>query len=207
MTNEKKASRLPGDDEREAALERRREYERKKAEAEAQGPSIEEQVVEQAKKQRQIQGNSVVLDAWLKAKEEVKTMPPNVAAELHSGKTDIDVALREFTIEREDNRPLRFKGYLIGWTNVDPIEQVRGTQVQIFVTKSNKIITAVYQWQRQEGLERDRYKAGVHTTPELAFQWLVNDGGGRLGKSSREAWEMACNVWPSLKGYDVEVID
>ena len=54
---------------------------------------------------------------------------------------------------------------------------------------------------------RQRYAAGVHQTPESALQWLIEDSQGRLGRSSREAWELACQVWPSLQGHDVEVID
>jgi hypothetical protein len=208
MTSQKKASRLPGDADREAALERRREYDRKQAEEKANAPSIEEQVMEQAKEQRQIQGNSVVLDALRKAQAEIPaTMPPNVAASGSGEGNKLDLALREFTLEREDNRPLRFHGYLVGWNEIDIQEQPRGTQVQIFVTRSDKIITRVYQWQRKEGLAREKHKAGVHMSPEEALDWLIADGGGKLGRASREAWETACSIWPSLKGYDVEVID
>lgn len=210
MTQQKQASRLPGDVDREKALERRREYERKKAEEEAAKPSIEEQVMEAAKKQRQIQGNSVVLDAWRKAQDEKSLqarLPPNVPVEQPDGKKQPDRALRKFTLEREDNRPLQFTGYLIGWNEVNIEEQPRGTQVQIFVTRSNKIVIAVYQWQRKENLERERHKAWVASSPEEALDILVEDGGGKLGRSSREAWEAACATWPSLQGYDVEVID
>ena len=210
MTQRKQASRLPGDVDREEALERRREYDRKRAEEEAAKPSIEEQVMEEAKKQRQIQGNSVVLDAWRKAQQDKSTrahIPPNVAVERPDGKTRPDQALRKFTLEREDNRPLQFTGYLIGWNEVNIEEQPRGTKVQIFVTRSSKIVIAVYQWQRKESLERERHKAWVTSSPEEALDSLVQDGGGKLGRASREAWDVACATWPSLKGYDVEVID
>jgi len=204
MTDKKQASILPGDEEREASLERAREWHRKKAEEE---PSIEEQVMEQTKEQRQIQGNSVVLDAWLKAKKKIPGMPPNVPAERYAGVEKIDMALREFKVERDDNRPLQFQGYLIGWNDVDISTVPRGTQVSIYITKGNKIVTAVHQWQRGEKAERQRHKAGAHQTPESALDWLIEDGGGKLGRSSREAWEVACSVWPSLQGHEVEVID
>lgn len=139
----------------------------------------------------QIRGNSVVLDSIRKAKT----------------KETEEEDFQSFTLQRDDNRPLRFKGNLVGYNEVDIEEDPRGTQVQIFVTGSGKIITAVYQWQRKEGLERERHKAEVHTDPERALEWLIEDGGGKLGRSSREAWEMACNVEPSLAGHDVEVID
>lgn len=138
----------------------------------------------------QIKGNRVVFDALRRSREEED-----------SGET------QEFTLERDDNLPLRFKGTLVGYNDVDIDRDPRGTQVQIFITGSGKIITAVYQWQRKEGLERERHKACAHGNPEAALEFLIEDGGDKLGRSSREAWDMACNVEPSLKGYDVEVID
>ena len=138
-----------------------------------------------------IKGNSVVLDSLRQARE----------------MADTENGDQEYTLERDHNRPLRFRGLLVGYNDVNIEEDPRGTQVQIFVTGSRKIITAVYQWQRKEGLERERHKAQVHETPEAALDFLVEDGGGKLGRASREAWDMACQVEPTLKGHDVEVID
>lgn len=209
MSERKPASRLPGDADREEALERAREWQRKKAEEEANQPSLEERMMEEAKKQREIQGNSVVLDAWRKAQKEAvrARVPPNVAAEQPDGKNEPDRALRKFTLERGDNRPLQFTGYLIGWNEIDVTNEPRGTQVQLFVTRSNKIVIAVYQWQRKDDLERERHKAWAVSTPEEALETLIEDGGGKLGRASREAWDAACATWPPLRGYDVEVID
>jgi len=117
-----------------------------------------------------------------------------------------DVRPREYTVERDDNLPLRFTGRLVGWNEVDP-SVPRGTRVTIFVTRSTRIVTAVHQWQRGEKSERSRHDAGVHDRPDEALAWLIRDGGNQLGRSSREAWEMACQVWPAFKGHDVEVID
>jgi hypothetical protein len=119
---------------------------------------------------------------------------------------DFDTSLREYTVKRDNNLPLRFTGRLVGWNEVD-FAVPRGTRVTIYVTRSNRIITAVHQWQRGGKRERSRYDAGVHTGPEEALAWLVQDGGQQLGRSSREAWEVACQLWPAFKGHDVEVID
>jgi len=160
-------------------------------------PELDEvhEMVEAAERQTpaptRIKGNSVVLDSLRRAREE----------------DDTESGIQEYTLERDENRPLRFQGILVGYTDVDIEEAPRGTQVQVFITGSKKIVTAVYQWQRKEGLERERHKAQVHETPEAALEFLVEDGGGKLGRSSREAWDMACNVEPTLKGHDVEVID
>jgi len=145
---------------------------------------------ESLRREASIEGNSVVLDALRQSREQ-------------GDGTDLPT----FTLKRDDNRPLRFTGNLVGYNEVDPENDPRGTQVQIFITGSGKIITAVYQWQRKENLERERHKAQVHRSPEDALNWLIGDGGDKLGRSSREAWDMACNVEPLLKGHDVEVID
>lgn len=202
MTEKNPASCLPGDVERQETLRRARERHQKKAE---KNPPIEGQTVGDAKKKRQIQGNSVVLNAWQDAKSQALLVPPNV--ETHSSSTSLGAALREFTLERENNRPLRFTGHLIGWNQADPENEPRGTQVQIFVTRSNKIVIAVYQWQHKEDLARERHKAWVVTSPEEAFESLIEDGGGKLGRASREAWDRACSTWPSFRGHEVEVID
>jgi len=153
-------------------------------------PPIEK--TEGAAPRRQIQGNSVVLDAWRKSREAAKSASDEP---------------QEFTLQRDDNRPIRFKGYLIGWNEVSP-GVPRGTLVQVYVTRSSgKIVTSLYQWQRKDELERERYRAEVHETPSEAFQWLVDTNGGRLGQYGREAWNRACRTWPSLNGEDVEVID
>lgn len=164
-------------------------------------PSEEEKVRSTA----QIKGNDVLYRLHREGKI---GKPPSYPAD--NGETDLveefNMALQEYTIERDDNLPLRFRGYLVGWNDVD-LSVARGTRVTVYVTKSNKIVTAVHQWQRGEKKQRQRHAAGVHTTAQEALRWLVEDGTGRLGRSSREAWELACQVWPSLKGHDVEIID
>jgi hypothetical protein len=175
MTDDKKASQLPGDQPEPVETQE----------------TVEATVERQTPAPTQIKGNSVVLDSLRRAREEADTASGD----------------QQYTLERDDNRPLQFRGILVGYNEANIAEDVRGTQVQIFVTGSGKIITAVYQWQRKEGLERERHKAKVHESPEAALDFLIGDGGGKLGRASREAWEMACNVEPSLKGHDVEVID
>ncbi len=117
---------------------------------------------------------------------------------------DPESSVQEYTLERGRDLSLRFRGILVGYNDVDIEGNDRGTHVQIFVTTSRKIVTAVHQWQRKKG--RKRHKAQVHESPEAAMSFLMEDGGGKLGRASREAWIMACNVEPTLKGYDAEVV-
>lgn len=208
MTQPTKASRLPGDDEIEQKLKAAKEWRRQQAE---QAPSAEEEVMKHATEQRRIRGNSVVLDAWREAKRKIaQTIPPNVTVPTPpDGEIDpysLDGVLREFTLERDDNRPLRFQGYLVGFHEVDQ-DAPRGTAVLVFVTKRGKIVTSVHQWQRDAKRERERHDAAAHDTAEEALDWLIRDGGGHLGRASRQAWERACATWAPLQGYDVEIVE
>jgi len=177
MTDSKKASQLPGDEPETTETQE----------------TVATLVERKTPAPTRIKGNSVVRDSLRRARQKAEE--------------DSESSVQEYTLVRDDNRPLRFNGILVGYNEVNIEEDPRGTQVQIFVTGSRKIITAVYQWQRKEGLERERHKAKVHENPEAAVEFLEEDGGGKLGRASREAWDMACQVEPSLKGHDVEVID
>jgi hypothetical protein len=115
-----------------------------------------------------------------------------------------DSALETITLERDDDRPLRFSGRLIGANDIDE-GVTNGTKVAIYVTKSGKIVTGVHQWQREKG--RERHAASAHQMPDSALEWLRVDGGGYLGKASKEAWDEACANHLPLQGQDVEVID
>ncbi len=112
----------------------------------------------------------------------------------------------DILVERDGQLPLRFNGRLIGANVVDE-DVPRGTLVRVFVTRAAKIVTSVRQWQRGRGAPRERNTAAVHETPELALAWLVEDGGGRLGSASCEAWRKACTAWPTFRDHGAEEID
>ena len=200
MTDEKQASKLPGDEETTTVP---KSSVQPKWQPPPKPPEVDAE--DRAVRTAQIQGNDVLYRLHREGK--IGKMP-SVPAD--AGATDLakefDLAIKEYTVERDDNLPLRFTGYLIGWNDVE-LSVPRGTRVTIFITRSNRIVTAVYQWQRGEKHQRSRYAAGVHDDPDQALAWLIQDGGQQLGRSSREAWEMACQIWPALQGHDVEVID
>lgn len=199
MSEKKQASRLPGDT--PTGTSEQPKWQAPPEEVTDETPSEEER----AQSRAQIQGNDVLLKLHREGKI---GDPPSFPAD--NGETDLakkfNAALQGYKVERDDNLPLQFTGYLVGWNDVE-LSVARGTLVTVYVTKANKIVTAVHQWQRGEKKQRQRHAAGVHQTAEAALKWLIQDGQGRLGRSSREAWEMACRIWPSLKGHDVEVID
>lgn len=142
--------------------------------------------------------------------------PPNKGPQLPRGNDSVlqlldrppssAPTLEKYLVDRDDDRPLSFEGYFLGKNEIDPEDRL-GTLVKIYITKSHKIITSVYQWQRSSSQERQRHRAAAHTNVEDALTWLKTDGGGKLGKASREAWEAACQTWPEFRGQDVEHID
>jgi len=158
----------------------------------------------------QIRGNDEILRRWR-------------SGDLRSpGGSSDEVAqtlpLEEYVVRRDDDRDLRFRGRLVG-INDTPSTAHLGTQVRIFVTAGGKIVTAVHQWQRGDEaawaaqgndgpppIVREKFTAGVHEDPAAAIRWLVEDGRGRLGRSSAEAWKRACRAWPGLRDQDVEEV-
>ena len=124
--------------------------------------------------------------------------------EMVRGAKDHSSAYETYTLERDDDLPLQFIGQLIGENEIND-KVLNGTRVSVYVTKSGKIVTAAHQWQREKG--RERHAAAAHQMPQAALSWLRADGGGYLGRASRDAWEAACALHPALQGHDVEIID
>lgn len=188
MTNSKKnASRLPGDD------------------------LVSDKDLREETKNRftGIKGNDILL-RLIEAGKAPDVLDPRLLPKADNGETPLasryDVALRNYELPRDDDLTLGFQGYLIGWNEIDPNVPC-GTSVSIFITRRDKIITFVHQWQRDDRRDRTSNRAGVHTTADQALAWLKEDGRGYLGRSSREAWERACQAWPPLQGRDVEHVE
>lgn len=113
-------------------------------------------------------------------------------------------------VKRDGARDLAFRGELIGeGSHGTPGPYVddwqRGTEVSIYLTLKGTLITAVRQWTLWEN-EADVHRAAVHETPQAAYQWLVRDCGGQLGRASKEAWEDACSRCSLLANLDVEEV-
>jgi len=49
--------------------------------------------------------------------------------------------------------------------------------------------------------------SGIHNTLEGALNWLTEDGDGRLGPASKEAWTNACQMLPGMQGLQLEVVE
>lgn len=111
-----------------------------------------------------------------------------------------------WTLQRDDALPVQFSGTRIASSKVEKASK-NGTEVAIYETTGGQIVTHVYGWQKNVGGLRKRHACGIHSTPQEALQWLIEDGKGRLGPASKKAWLSACNQHARFKGLGVEWID
>jgi hypothetical protein len=113
-------------------------------------------------------------------------------------------------LDRDGDLPLRFHGHLLSYAEHSTSKtsgMIRGTTVRIFVSGAGKIITSVQQWDGEEGSPPHRQAAAWHTDTKSALEWLIEDGKGKLGKTSKEAWLKACDLLPELSACSFEYVE
>lgn len=116
----------------------------------------------------------------------------------------------EFVLDRDGDLPLRFWGDKIGTARRLHSGGPRGdlgTEVNIYVTSSGKLVTEVHQWQESQQISRNRRTAVAHSDPGAALAWLKEDANGVLGSTSKEAWLKACDTYEPLAEHAAEKID
>lgn len=116
----------------------------------------------------------------------------------------------EFVLDRDGDLPLRFWGDKIGSSRRSRFAEkygTRGTEVNIYVTSSGKLVTEVRQWQVHKDVKRQRRAAESHTTPAEALAWLKQDANGVLGPTSKKAWIQACEAYEPLGPYAAEEVE
>ena len=116
---------------------------------------------------------------------------------------------RPYRVERDGDRPIAFRGSLLGAATHEVTSRHDGirrtTLVRIYATASGQIVTAVKQ--TRSGYANSANRAGVHGSPDEALQWLRDDSKrGDLGPASLEAWSRACSGNSPLSGLAVEQI-
>jgi hypothetical protein len=155
-------------------------------------------------------GNDSVLRAFRESqnKEASSNTPPEWTSEI-----------QEWTVDRDGALPLQFEGVQLSTAETSMEvrhrgkDQLQGTTVNLYVTLGGNLVTEVLQWRRTLNPELDgddvyRQRAAHHATPEAALEWLYEDGGGKLGRCSKQAWLLACQKKNSgLENYSVERID
>lgn len=80
----------------------------------------------------------------------------------------------------------------------------RGLAVTIYLTPRGNLVTSRRAWQRVQGSRTDTQESAVHETPAAALRWLIDDGKGKLGPASKQAWVAACRKYPPLASFEYE---
>jgi hypothetical protein len=114
------------------------------------------------------------------------------------------------TIERDGDRDLALNAWVIGRGEVratpDAAKVERGTTVEIFLTDNGRLLASRAAWTRRPGVAEavSRYASMPEAMPEALYRWLLNDGKGKLGPASKEAWTQACRNVPPMAALAVE---
>lgn len=84
----------------------------------------------------------------------------------------------------------------------------RGTDVEVLLTASGRLVTTRNSWTRTvDGSREESQRSEVHETPDGAYRWLVNDGNGKLGPASKAAWVQACRTFGPMAGLEFERVE
>ena len=115
-------------------------------------------------------------------------------------------------ITRQGDRDIYINAWVVGFgrTTVpaDSSKVEKGIDVTIRLTAGGALVTTRCAWTRTPDGESQESQTGqVHTAPDLAYQWLVKDGKGKLGPASKEAWIQACLTVPPMNGLEFERVE
>lgn len=114
---------------------------------------------------------------------------------------------------RPDGLDIQILGWRIGLGQIavpgkGSSRSQRGVDVEIFVTEKGRLVTTRNAWTRApDGGSSDSQTSQVCETPARAYQWLLDDGKGKLGPASKAAWVMACQTFAPMSGLEIERID
>ncbi len=116
---------------------------------------------------------------------------------------------KEFLLSVQGGRDIYAPGWLVGHGHVESPrtgDTVRTLDVEIRLTpEGNFVVTRI---SRSSGPERNSAGStgAVRSTPALAYEWLLEDGNGKLGPASKAAWVQACRTVPPMNGLEYERI-
>lgn len=86
-------------------------------------------------------------------------------------------------------------------------EVQRGTTVELRLTVGGFLVTTRTAWTRTADESTESATGQVHSTPDLAYNWLIKDGKGKLGPASKAAWVQACGNVPPMKEFAYERVE
>ena len=101
-------------------------------------------------------------------------------------------------------RDIRTAAWLIGFGRVEAGgTPPRATEVEIRLTEGGNLVTT----SRRRGVDVLSQTGRVNDTPDSAYRWLLDDGKGKLGPASKQAWVQACRAVPEMAGLEFEDVD
>lgn len=116
-----------------------------------------------------------------------------------------------FVIERAGDRDLAFTGWVIGHAReCRDVQSGRAwcVSVTLFATQTGFIVAHACRWQevhadpRTIAAEQTDIQCSTFAREsflvDAVLNWLVEDAGGKLGPTSKAAWEQACENWEDL---------
>jgi hypothetical protein len=116
---------------------------------------------------------------------------------------------KEFLLSVQGGRDIYAPGWLVGHGHVEAPaggDTVRTLDVEIRLTpEGNFVLTRTSRSSHREGGAAGSTGA-VRSTPALAYEWLLEDGRGKLGPASKAAWVQACRAVPPMNGLEYERI-
>jgi hypothetical protein len=99
-------------------------------------------------------------------------------------------------------------GWTVGFGRMEAggtADTKRGTDVTITLTVGGHLVTTRSSWTKGRTSSHDT-RGRANSTPQAAFDWLLEDGGGTLGRASKAAWVQACRAVPPMAGLEFEQV-
>lgn len=107
-------------------------------------------------------------------------------------------------LAREGDLDLAFRGWHL--SQEEHGGEQRGGRLSVYLTAAGLLVTSSCRWGLR-GRAGTVCRAGVHADPAAAVEWFRADAGGKLGPTSKELWEAACERLPALREWQTETID
>ena len=128
--------------------------------------------------------------------------------------TEADSKVKRWTLERDGDRPLRFRGEQLGegesgsgGTSGYRCDWNRGVKVRIFrLASGGGYVVARSYWSHWQG-EADRAEAVVCPTPHALLEALRDDVDGTLRRAEAEALDDAAGADAGIAAVAVEDLD
>lgn len=108
---------------------------------------------------------------------------------------------RPFVVQRDGDRDLAFRGWLIGTGRYE--FDARSIDVAIYLTTGGRLVT----WTAWQAPSKTGRAGASHETAAGALAWLRQQNKGRLGPASKAAWTQACTAWPPLEAEATERVE